>query len=279
MFTKNFKLWVSVALSLLVLLIGLVIFEVTKTDPLSSLQKTRAEQLTNLFENGSFDFAYDYVEYLGDGRGITAGRAGFTTATGDLLKVVKDYTAKKPDNELAKFIPRLWEIFQSKSDSEEGLEGFSQVWKTASQDPDFKRVQDEAVDELYYQPSVKYSNQLGLRTPLARAAVYDTIIQHGDGKKDPDGLLAILERTQNAAGGTPAEGVDEKLWLDTFLSQRRQTLANPYNKNTHAVWGKSVGRCDVFRSIAKQGNYDLKGVISINSGGFKDVLGDEKAGR
>jgi chitosanase len=203
MFIKNLKRWIPVGLGLIGLLIGAAVFEVTKADPLSNSQKTRAEQLTNLFENGSFDFAYDYLEYLGDGRGITAGRAGFTTATGDLLKLVKDYTAQKPDNELAKFIPRLWEIFQDKSDTQEGLEGFSQAWKTASQDPDFRRVQDEVVDELYYQPSVTYSNQLGLRTVLARAAIYDTIIQHGAGE-DPDGLPAILERTQKATGGTPA---------------------------------------------------------------------------
>lgn len=257
------------------LLVGAAVFEVKKTDSLSNLQKTRTEQLTNLFENGSFDFAYDYVESLGDGRGITAGRAGFTTATGDLLKVVKDYTAQKPGNELAKFIPRLWEILQSKSDSEEGLEGFSQAWETASEDPDFRRVQDEVVDELYYQPSVQYSSQLGLRTALARAAVYDTIIQHGAGE-DLDGLPAILKRTEQTVGGTPSTGIDEKVWLDTFLSQRRETLANAHNESTREVWSKSVGRCDVFRSLAEQGNYDLKGVIAINSGGFKDVLGDDE---
>jgi chitosanase len=275
MLAKNLKPWGSIALVIMALLIGLATFGLAKTDPLSNSQKIRAEQLTNLFENGSFDFAYDYLENLGDGRGITAGRAGFTTATGDLLKVVKDYTAQKPNNELAKFIPRLWEIFQEKSDTQEGLEGFSQAWKNASNDPDFRRVQDEVVDELYYQPSVKYSNQLGLRTALARAAIYDTIIQHGEGK-DLDGLPAILERTRKATGGTPAAGVDEKVWLDSFLSQRRKTLANANNKNTHAVWSKSVGRCDVFRSLAAQGNYDLQGVITINSGGFKDVLGDDE---
>jgi chitosanase len=247
--------------------------EVTKADPLSSLQKTRAEQLTNLFENGSFDFAYGYVESLGDGRGITAGRAGFTSATGDLLKVVKDYTAEKSDNALAKFMPRLWEIFRERSDSEEGLEGLPQAWRTASKDPDFRRVQDEVVDELYYQPSVQYSNQLGLCTALARAAVYDTIIQHGEGN-DPDGLPAILERTQEAVEGTPAIGIDEKLWLDTFLSQRRKTLAHAHNESTREVWSKSVGRCDVFRSLAEQGNYNLSGVITVNAGGFKAVLRD-----
>ena len=260
-----------VALGLMVFLIAQVTCEVTKADPLSSLQKIRAEQLTNLFENGSFDFAYGYVESLGDGRGITAGRAGFTTATGDLLKVVKDYTAQKPDNDLAKFIPRLWKIFQERSDSEEGLEGFSKAWKTASKDPNFRRVQDEVVDKLYYQPSVQYSNQLGLRTTLARAAVYDTIIQHGGGD-DPDGLPAILERTEQTVGGTPATGIDEKLWLDTFLSQRRETLAHAHDEKTREVWSESVGRCDVFRSLAEQGNYNLSGVITVNAGGFKDVL-------
>lgn len=246
----------------------------TSYTPLDDFQKHRAEQLINLFENDSFDFEYAYVEALDDGRGITAGRAGFTTATGDLLAVVKEYTRQKPDNVLAKFIPRLQELRQERSDSQEGLDGLLQAWKMAAKDPIFRKTQDAIVDQFYYQPSVQYSNDLGLHTALARAAVYDTIIQHGGGN-DPDGLPAILERTSQAVGGTPTEGVDEKVWLDSFLTQRRETLMNPNDDKTRDVWRESVGRCDVFRALAKRGNYDLKGAIVINSGGYNNVLGVE----
>jgi Glycosyl hydrolase family 46 len=64
--------------------------------------------------------------------------------------------------------------------------------------------------------------------------LYDSIIQHGDGD-DPDGLPALLKRTEKAAGGTPKKGIDEKKWLDVFLKIRREDLENPHAKETQKV--------------------------------------------
>jgi hypothetical protein len=41
---------------------------------------TARAQITSTFENSTLELQYDYVENIGDGRGITAGRAGFTSA-------------------------------------------------------------------------------------------------------------------------------------------------------------------------------------------------------
>jgi chitosanase len=240
---------------------------------LTGLQKHRAEQLINLFENGSTDSRYDYVEALHDGRGITAGKVGFTTATGDLLVVATEYTRRKPENSLVKFLPRLRELAEQESDSTEGLNGFTKAWETAARDAVFRSVQDDITDRVYYQPAIRHVRTLGLQTALAQAAIYDTIIQHGDGE-DPDSLSAIVERTNQAARGTPAAGVEEKIWLENFLKLRREDLAHAYNEDTRAEWSKSVGRCDVFSMLAQQGNYNLSGVILVDAGGFRDVLLD-----
>src|SRR5258706_11825843 len=77
------------------------------TGGLGTDQKRRAEQLTSLFENGTIEIQYGYAEALGDGRGITAGRAGFTTPTGDALEGVQLYTSQRPRNLLAPFLPEL----------------------------------------------------------------------------------------------------------------------------------------------------------------------------
>jgi hypothetical protein len=50
------------------------------SDPRLSLtvdaeRKHRAAQITSTFENSTLELQYDYVENIGDGRGITAGRA------------------------------------------------------------------------------------------------------------------------------------------------------------------------------------------------------------
>jgi chitosanase len=240
---------------------------------LTGLQKHRAEQLINLFENGSTDSSYDYVELLHDGRGITAGKVGFTTANGDLLVVVTEYTRRKPENSLVKFLPRLRELAEEESDSVEGLSGFTKAWEIAARDAVFRKVQDDITDRVYYQPAMRYVHTLGLQTALAQAAIYDTIIQHGGGE-DPDSLSAIVERTNQAVKGTPAEGVDEQIWLANFLKLRREDLAHAYNADTRAEWSESVGRCDVFSMLAKQGNYNLSGVIMVDAGGFHDVLLD-----
>src|SRR5688572_10409507 len=46
---------------------------------LTRVQKRRAEAITSILENDTPKLQYAYAEALDDGRGITPGRAGFTT--------------------------------------------------------------------------------------------------------------------------------------------------------------------------------------------------------
>ena len=54
----------------------------------------------HVFENEDTTLKYGYIQNLDDGRGFTAGRAGFTSANGDLLHVIKTYTSLEPNNPL-----------------------------------------------------------------------------------------------------------------------------------------------------------------------------------
>jgi Glycosyl hydrolase family 46/Right handed beta helix region len=239
---------------------------------LDASQKLRAEQLTSIFENDTTELQYAYVQALGDGRGYTAGRAGFTTATHDLLDVVERYTAQVPGNELAPFLPRLRQLDRLGSSATTGLSGFPRAWQDSAADPIFRAVQDEVVDETYYWPAVAHWNELGLHTALSLAAIYDAEIQHGDGD-DPDGVPALLTRTAAWLGGTPATtGVTESAWLNQFLVVRRNDLAHSYNVATRAQWAQSVGRVDVFKDIVAAGNYDLAGPIDVNSPVYGDFV-------
>lgn len=235
---------------------------------LTEEQRLRAERLINNFEHGTTEFQYGSAEALPDGRGITFGRAGFTTQSGDGRDVVARYSAAKPDNPTAKYLPRLEVLAREESGSTEGLDGFIEAVHRAAGDPSFRRAQDEVQDELYYRPSSRSCDAIGLKTALSRAAIYDTLLMHGAGD-DPDGLPALLERTRKEVGGTPASGVDEAVWLSAFLRVRRDDLAHAHKPETRAVWAGSVGRVDVFRTLADQGNTDLHGPI---------VLGGEYAG-
>ncbi len=238
---------------------------------LTAVQKRRAEQLISLFENSTINFQYGYAERLGDGRGITFGRAGFTTATGDGFEVVKEYTARRPHNPLARYLPRLAQLAAQASGDVHGLQGFEQAVARAARDPIFRKVQDNVMNQLYYAPSVAYSNELGLKTPLARAALYDTVVMHGDGD-DPDGTAALLARTQEAVGGTPASGVDEASWLSAFLQTRKADLLNAFDPATRQAWAEAAGRVDVFEALAASGNYDLRGPIVVDTAGYEGVI-------
>ena len=234
---------------------------------LTSEQKHRAEQIISLFENDTLELQYGYVENINDGRGFTAGRAGFTTATGDAFAVVELYSQKSPNNELAKFLPRLRELAESGSDAVSGLGGFEAAWSKSAEDAVFRSSQDEIVDREYYRPAMEIGDTLGLKTALARAVLYDTIIQHGGGE-DPDGLPAVIAKTQQVAGGSPQSGVDEKVWLSAFLKVRREVLEHASDPATRKAWAESTYRVDVLSSIADAGNYDLHGPIPIKVAWF-----------
>jgi chitosanase len=234
-------------------------------------QKVRADQLISLFENSTPVLQYGYVQNLHDGRGFTAGRAGFTTATGDLLDVVRRYTAGVSRNPLKKYLPRLRQLARQGSDSTAGLGGFARAWKRAADDPTFRAVQDAVVDDTYYNPAVRRWQALGLRRALSLVVLYDTIVQQGEGD-DPDGLPAVIGRATARAGGSPATGVDEGAWLTAFLQVRRETLLHAHDPATRQAWRQSVGRVDTLAAIAAEGNADFNGPLAVSVYGDAFVL-------
>ena len=221
-----------------------------------------ADQIISCFENSNPIIQYDYVENLNDGRGYTAGRAGFTTATCDLLEVVNRYTQQVPSNPLATFIPRLKTVCANADPSVSGLENLPKAWKTAANDAIFKKIQDDVVNEFYFNPALKYFQNAGLKYPLSLLNLYDACIQHGDGT-DPDGLAAMIKRTNQAAGGSPTEGVDETKWLDKFMEIRKNTLLNATDPATKEAWRESVDRVDALRRIFDSKNLNLKAPLKL----------------
>lgn len=238
---------------------------------LSGAKKKRAEQLTSLFENSTIALQYDYIEALGDGRGYTAGRAGFTSGTGDMFDVVKRYSKIAPASPLVHFLPRLEVLARTSDGSIVGLDGIIPAWQAAAKDARFRAVQDTVVDVTYFAPAMRHADAVGAQLPLSRAALYDTIIQHGDGS-DPDGLPALLEAARVAAGGTPKTGVDERRWLSALLVARRADLAHASDPTTRAVWAESVGRVDVLAQIASAGNYAFDGPLHVDSKDWKATV-------
>ena len=71
------------------------------------------------------------------------------------------------------------------------------------------------------------------------------------------------QRATHQVGGTPATGVDERIWLGTFLKERQRDLLNPANQATAKEWAASVDRANAMLSIYNSGNLQLNGVIKL----------------
>ena len=230
----------------------------------SMKQRNTTDQIISIFENNTPIIQYDYAKNLSDGRGITAGRAGFTSATADMLEVIKRYTAIVPNNSLSTYLSRLEELATNEGDSVIGLEGLENSWKECSNDAIFRNVQDEILNEWYFFPAVKQARLLGVKLPLTLLNLYDAIIQHGEGA-DLDGLPNIINQTTLRVGGTIKDGIDEKVWLNEFMNVRRAVLENPNNKNTEEEWSESVNRVDTLMKLYNNDKFYLELPIVIDT--------------
>jgi chitosanase len=208
-------------------------------------KKEIAMELVSSAENSSLNWRaqYRYIDDIGDGRGYTAGIIGLCSGTGDMLEVVRAYTAAKPKNRLAKFLPALRRV--NGSDSHAGLgPRFVRAWRRAARDPAFRLAQDNERDRVYFDPSVELAKADGLNA-LGQFAYYDAAVVHG-----VNGLKSIRRRTLELAP-TPAAGGDEVAYLDAFLDER---VAEMRKEAAH----RNVSRIETAqRRFLREGNLDL----------------------
>lgn len=240
--------------------------------PFDTKRKILADKVISCFENDTPEIQYGYIENLNDGRGYTAGKAGFTSATGDLFLVVKIYSDSAPGNPLEQFLPLLQTLAASESSGTAGLEQLPAAWQSCTSDPKFCSVQDYVSDSLYYWPAVGYARELGILYPLTLLCLYDACVQQGDGD-DEDGLQALIDKTNAKAGGSPADGVEEWKWLYYFNRCREKMLKHPSNAETEDEWSESTGRVDALDGLRREKNFLLdQPEIKINPFGTEHTI-------
>jgi chitosanase len=224
-------------------------------------QKRRILEFTYFNENEQPYCRYEYIENLHDGRGYTAGCIGFTLQW-SILRVLKEYQRRSPNNELVKYIPRAEELKETTMDEVTGMPGFVEAWQKAADDPDFRASQDAIVDREVFNPAMEVAHALRITTAFGKCIIFDTTVQHGLGDADPDGLEAIIRKTEIRMGGDSTPETEIK-WLTTFLEERRKILAYATDPVTRDVWAPSVGRVDWLKKILDSRNLDLRDRIPI----------------
>ncbi len=219
----------------------------------SSLEK-KVDSIVSIFENDTPDIQYCSIVDIKDGRGYTAGKAGFTSATGDLLELLLRY--ERINAELFKsVIPILKQRAREENGDVTGLESLPKLWAVACQNQDFLKTQDDLVDEWYKKPARSALKKYGLKSNLAYLIFYDTVIQHGDGN-DPDSFNGIV----NKMGRIPQT---ERVFLNNFLRARLKVLKNPSNRETRDVWRESVDRVISLRKLLSEGHFNLDGAFTL----------------
>ncbi|WP_233289085.1 chitosanase [Kitasatospora sp. MBT63] len=189
----------------------------------SPRMKDIAQQLVSSAENSSLDWRaqYKYIEDIQDGRGYTGGLIGFTSATDDMLQLVRHYQTLNPGNRLVRYLPALQQV--DGTDSHEGLDPtFTDDWRAAAQDPAFQRAQDEERDRVYFDPAVRQAKADGLHA-LGQFAYYDALVMHGPGTGPRS--FGGIRAAALAKARPPSQGGDETAYLTAFLSARRSVMA------------------------------------------------------
>jgi len=216
-------------------------------------QRLIADQFISVFENGTPTIQYDYAENIGDGRGITAGRAGFTSATGDMLVVINKYTELKPDNslvqyrdELAHLVKLRYKIGDRKgSASTKKLGGLIEAWKETSRDPLFRDVQDQIVDEMYFNTALEKAKRIDATLPLTLLCLYDANIMHGE-----SGLEELISKTNQKMAAK--NDFDEISWIKSFNATRKKIM------QADSSWKYATTRVDELDDLIESQNYQLK---------------------
>ena len=213
-------------------------------------KKEYALELVSSAENSTqiWRKSYGYIEDLGDDRGYTAGIVGFCSGTSDMLAVVNEYTKRKKNNGLAKYLTALRTV--DGSDSHAGLDpGFTGAWRAAAKDPVFQKTQEDVRDSMYFNPALRVAKGDKLRA-LGQFAYFDAAVVHGN-----SGLRSIRAKAMRVAK-TPAQGGDELTYLNAFLDARAAAMRT---ERAH----RDTTRVDTAQRVfLKNSNLDLTAPLS-----------------
>ncbi|GAA1701259.1 chitosanase [Fodinicola feengrottensis] len=212
-------------------------------------KKEIAMQLVSSAENSSLDWRaqYGYIEDIGDGRGYTGGIIGFTSGTGDMLRVVERYAVLAPKAGLLRFLLALRKVNGTASHTGLGA-AFVSSWKTSAPNATFRSAQDSIRDYEYFTPAVNQALADGLSI-LGQFIYYDALVMHGPGY-DRDSFGGIRAATIPYAP-LPSHGGKEYVFLNAFLNVRKAAMLR---EEAHS----DTSRIETMqRLFLAAGNYDL----------------------
>lgn len=204
------------------------------------------EHVINVFETGSPEGDYSDISIFHDGpddrRQITYGRSQ-TTEYGHLGALVRAYVGAKGAQEsivnaLSPYVGLIGSTPLVDDDH------FRFLLQHAAGDPVMHTVQDSFFRKTYLEPAIAWATAHGFQLPLSALVIYDSFVHSGSIRSD------IRERFRECP---PAQGGDEKIWIEEYVQARRSWLANHRRTILHST----VYRCDCFLHEISRENWRL----------------------
>ncbi len=216
---------------------------------LSDLQKKTAMAVVNIFETGQFLGDYGKVTLLpGDPGHLTYGRSQTTLASGNLYLLIKAYR-EAPGAALAEGLAPFLERLADRDltlDHDPVLRG---LLEQAGDDPVMQSVQDGFFDRVYWEPTLKSADYIGVGSALGTTVVYDSRI-HGSWHR-------LRDRTSERHG--ELKHIGERDWIGHYVSTRRDWLAN----HSITILNRTVYRMDALNGLIAEGNWTLELPITL----------------
>lgn len=235
---------------------------VSNSPTITQKQQNIIFSLTNIAENSQIEFDYNYAEDIDDGRGITFGIIGFTSGTYDGTILISHIKELDPQNYLVKYLPAFQAIDKlphpdGKTENIKGLSSFIKDWRAHGNEEKVRQAQIEKLKELYWNPTIKKANELGVKYALTVAELYDICVNHGaDGDQNDKGLQQLVDET-NKKIGSIRSGVDEKKWLNELYNVRKAYM------KSDPTWVEAIDRVEMHRRILNTGNLNLMTPLAV----------------
>ena len=217
---------------------------------LTRLQKQTAQAIVNVFETGRPLGDYGKVTLLpGDTGHLTYGRSQTTLASGNLYLLIKAYCAA-PEASYARPLSGYLDRLEAPDLSLDHDVLFRLLLQDAGEDPVMHATQDGFFDRVYWGPSVRGAEALGITSPLGTAVVYDSGIH---------GSWARLRDLTISSHGRPGQ-LGEERWVEAYVATRRDWLANHSNRLLH----RTAYRMDAFRALIADRKWALRLPVRVH---------------
>lgn len=217
-------------------------------------------QLISLPENGMPRWYknYNYIEFLGDGRGFTATLFGACSGTGDLAMIFDELAKVRPRSAACDELLQYTDALKKKrGDDIKGIEPIKKIIRGLGDDPAWQQAVWKVYVKLYWQFAMNWADKKGesakrpgpaLTLPVTRGFMVDTAINHG---ADYGSFMDIVKRMPEAVRSSN----EELVWFRAFADAREKMLRSGYQDLDTS---KTGDRCRLWKALADGGNTGLK---------------------